>query len=314
MKINYLFNGNKSKVLIFMCFFGSLTTMLTNEELIRVNRFIKEMPPLSVSVTRIMELAKDPKVDAKKLNDIISVDPVLTGKVLKLINSAYYSLPNQVTSLIRAIVMLGINTIKNLVISTGVLTTVNKQNNFEALNMEEFWRHSVCVGAMAKNLALKQKIDPKFVEEYFVAGLLHDIGKIPFNSVVSSAYEHAINYSRIKSIPLHNVETKNFEINHCDLGLRISDLWKLPPAIRSSILYHHNVESSEPEYMKFVATISLANIIANKVKIGFSGNSVYDPNEEQLMQIIKISSKDFDDIEMNAESTVKKAEVFLKLS
>ncbi|MCG8568825.1 MAG: HDOD domain-containing protein, partial [Spirochaetes bacterium] len=145
--------------------------MIGQKEQIKINRFIQAMPPLPVAITKILEVARDPNVDARKLNDIISLDPVLTGKVMKLINSAYYSLPNQITSIVRAIIMLGINTVKNLVLSTAVISTMNQQKNFTSLDMQGFWRHSICVGAMAKQFALIQKIDPKVAEEYFVAGL-----------------------------------------------------------------------------------------------------------------------------------------------
>lgn len=272
------------------------------------------MPPLSVSVTKIMELSRDPAVDAKKLNDVISIDPVLTGKVLKLINSAYYSMPNQVTSLVRAVVMLGVNTIKNLVISTGVMSTISKGENFTALDMEEFWRHSLCVGAIAKFLAVKQKIDSKFVEEYFVAGLLHDIGKIPFNTVIAEDYQKAIEYSKKRETSLHDIESQYFEISHCDLGLRIADMWKLPANLKSSIAYHHNFQESPEENKEFVATVCLANIVTNRLKIGFSGNSTPDNDEEELISITGLNSDIIEEAEKNAEATIKKAEVFLKLS
>ncbi len=99
--------------------------MIDQRTQVRLNRFIQSMPPLPITVSKILEITKKPNVDAKELNSVISLDPVLTGKVLKLINSAYYSLPNQITSIVRAIVMLGINTVKNLALSTSVLSTIN---------------------------------------------------------------------------------------------------------------------------------------------------------------------------------------------
>ncbi len=287
---------------------------MDSNSLIKINRFIKEMPPLSVSVTKIMELSRDPAVDAKKLNDVISIDPVLTGKVLKLINSAYYSMPNQVTSLVRAVVMLGVNTIKNLVISTGVISNINTGTNFVALDMESFWRHSLCVGAMAKFFASKQKVDVKFIEEYFVAGLLHDIGKIPFNTVIPEEYKKVIDYSVEHKIPLHNVETKHFEINHCDLGLRIAEMWKLPATLKDTISCHHNLQDVSSQTRKFVATVCLANILASRAGIGFSGNGTPDTNEEELLSITALKWDDIREAEKNVESTIKKAEIFLKLT
>lgn len=287
--------------------------MLDDKFHIRINRFIQDMPPLSISVSKIVELSKNPKVDAKMLNDIISVDPVLTGKVLKLINSAYYSLPNKVTSLIRAIVMLGINTIKNLVISTGVVSAMKQKYTTTALDLESFWRHSLGVGVMAKYFAQKQNIDPKLIEEFFVAGLLHDIGKIPFNSVIADTYLEVIQYSKMKSLPICEVETRFLEINHSELGLRIANLWKLPSTLRESIAHHHTFSEVSTEQQKLVATVCLANNTTNRIWPGAGGDhGVYD-NQDILLKITGLNQNDLEDAEKDADATVKKAEIFLKL-
>jgi putative nucleotidyltransferase with HDIG domain len=286
--------------------------MIDQSTQVKITRFIQNMPPLPTSVSKVLEIAKNPKVDAKELNNVISLDPVLTGKVLKLINSAYYSLPNQVTSIVRAIIMLGINTVKNLVLSTAVISSVRDKKNFNSLDMESFWRHSICVGVMAKSFAAKQNVDSKVLEEYFVAGLLHDIGKIPFNSVISEQYLQAIAYSRQNKVPLHSVETKFFEINHCDLGYRIADLWKLNHNLTSTIRYHHNIEEAD-ELKKFVSTIALANLVTNSLEIGFGGNKFPDKNEEEIFGITGLKWSDIDDAEQHAEQALKKAELFLNI-
>ncbi|MBP7553230.1 MAG: HDOD domain-containing protein [Spirochaetes bacterium] len=288
--------------------------MIDKEEQIAISRFIKNMPPLPVSVSKILEVTKNANVDAKELNNIISLDPVLTGRVLKLINSAYYSLTNQVTSIVRAIVMLGINTVKNLLLSTAVLSTVNDKNNFSSLDMDAFWRHSICVGIMAKSFALKENVDPKFIEEYFVAGLLHDIGKIPLNSVVPESYLKVMTYSRQNKLPLYEVEKKYFGFDHCDLGIRIADLWQLNKNLSCAIGYHHRLNAVDPEYKKFTATIALANIITDKLEIGFSGNKSPENLEEEIFKITGLTWDDVDSAENNVEEGIKKAEVFLKIS
>ena len=288
--------------------------MLDQKSLVRINRFIQSMPPLPVAITKILEVARDPNVDAKKLNDIITLDPVLTGKVMKLINSAYYSLPNRITSVVRAIVMLGINTVKNLVLSTAVISSINEEKNFTSLDMENFWRHSICVGAMAKQFALEQKINPKQSEEYFVAGLLHDIGKIPLNAVIPERYLEAIDAARTRQISLHNIESELFEINHSDVGYRISELWKLNKNLKNTIRYHHNLNALEKDEKKFAATVTLADIVANRASIGFSGNCCPDPVEEEIFKITGLSPANVEKAEKDSEETIKKAEVFLKIS
>ncbi len=105
---------------------------------------IAKMPSLPTTVAKILQVCSNPRALPADLNQVISLDPVLMGKVLRLINSAYYSLPNQVTSLVRAVIMLGINTVKNLALSTAVLGNLGKGPAGNVLNLEGFWRHSIC--------------------------------------------------------------------------------------------------------------------------------------------------------------------------
>lgn len=291
-----------------------VAVMLEDKYLIKINKFIQDMPPLSVSVSRILELSKNPKVDAKMLNDVISVDPVLTGKVLKLVNSAYYSMPNRVTSLVRAIVMLGINTIKNLVISTGVISAVNKrQNKDSALDMTSFWRHSVGVGVLAKLLALKQNIDPKFVEEYFVAGLLHDVGKLPLDFVIAEGYKDIIALSQKKNLPLYQLESRYLGVNHSELGERIVDLWKLPTSLRETIVFHHNIEEAQPQFKRLVATVFIANNIFNTLCPGAGGDYTVAKDISKMLKITGLTEDDLNEVTLNVDAKIKKAEVFLNI-
>src|SRR5215510_8312698 len=115
--------------------------------------YIKNMPSLPTSVTKVLEICNNPQTSPADLNHVISLDPVLVGRVLKLINSAYYGLGQPVTNLARAIIMLGINTVKNLALSTAVMGQLTTGKKSHGLDMEGFWRHSLCVGVAAKLLA-----------------------------------------------------------------------------------------------------------------------------------------------------------------
>ena len=156
-----------------------------------IQNYISKMPSLSTTVTKVMEICNKPDTSPNDLNRVISLDPVLTGQVLKLVNSAYYSLPNQVTSLTRAIIMVGLNTVKNLALSAAVLQNLGSKESFQALSMEDFWTHSITVGVTAKRLAAAKRIPVAEREEYFVAGLLHDLGKIPLNNRFPGEYKKA---------------------------------------------------------------------------------------------------------------------------
>lgn len=178
-----------------------------------LEKIIDSMPSLPITVAKIMQITKDPTSTPGDLNQVITLDPVLTGKVLKLVNSAYYNLESQVTSIVKAIIMLGLNTIKNLSISTAILGSVRKEENFVALNMDGYWRHSLAVGVTAKLIAGKMRINPKLRDEYFIAGLLHDIGKIIMNQHFSELYLQVISEADIQRIPFWKTEAFSISVS-----------------------------------------------------------------------------------------------------
>jgi putative nucleotidyltransferase with HDIG domain len=236
------------------------------------------------------------------------------GRVLKLINSAYYGLGQQVTSLVRAIIMLGINTVKNLALSTAVLGNFSSKNQYQALNMEGFWRHSLSVGVAAKMIAKKRNIEQKLWEEYFAAGLLHDIGKIPINAVFSEDYVAAISVSDRERIPLYQAEAKVLEMNHCMSGEKIVSAWKLDGAVGDSIIHHHNYVEYNKMHKDVLFTVVAANWFTNMMEIGFSGGRFLEKTSFMLWEYLKIDNTFFDGLEEVLTEEIEKAKVFLNIA
>mgnify|MGYP000037099439 CR=1 FL=1 len=112
----------------------------------RIQAYITRMPSLSTTAIKVLESCNDSNASANDLHRVISFDPVLTARVLKLINSAYYSLGVPITSLARAIVMLGVNTVKNLALSFAILENLRSNGHFSVFSPDDFWMHSLCVG------------------------------------------------------------------------------------------------------------------------------------------------------------------------
>lgn len=290
---------------------------LTNEKSFRlIQDYIDRMPSLSTTVTKVLEICNQPNTSPNDLNKVISLDPVLTGQVLKLINSAYYSLPNQITSLTRAIVMLGLNTVKNLALSTAILGTMGGEDSFQCLPMDPFWTHSICVGVSAKALSRQLGAPPAISEEYFIAGLLHDLGKIPLNSCFPEEYGHALNLARRKQAPLHRAETLIFGFNHGLVGKMIASKWQLNKIITSSLYHHHEPERIESdEVQRFVAIVALANIYANVYDYGSSGDFFPTPKTiYETLKIVGIGWQTIAALNETVESEIEKANIFLKVS
>jgi HD-like signal output (HDOD) protein len=244
-----------------------------------IQNYIDRMPSLSITVTKVLEICNAPRTSPNDLNRVISLDPVLTGRVLNLINSAYYSLPKKVNSLTRAIIMLGLNTVVNLAVSTAILESLGGKGTFQALSMDGFWTHSLCVGVTAKTLAAIKDVPLVELEEYFVAGLLHDLGKIPLNKRFSDEYVQALKLSKREQGPLHGSENGILDVDHCVVGKMIAGKWSLSEALNDVLSYHHNPTEAKEENRQLVEIVGLANIYANIFDIGSSG----DPFPEDLM-------------------------------
>jgi HD-like signal output (HDOD) protein len=279
-----------------------------------IGNYIKTMPSLPTSLTKVLEICNNPQTSPADLNHVISLDPVLVGRVLKLINSAYYGLGQNVTSLARAIIMLGINTVKNLALSTTVMGHLSSKKASNGLDMEGFWRHSLCVGVSSKLLAKKRGIDPKFIEEYFTSGLLHDIGKIPLNAVLSKDYVSTVSAADKARKSLLDAENDSLGFNHCASGAMIAAAWKLEGAVGDAIVHHHDPPEYQGDYQDILYTVAAANQFATFSRIGFSGNCHPDTVSPMVWETLNTSMDVFyNKIEESVTSEIEKAEVFLKI-
>jgi putative nucleotidyltransferase with HDIG domain len=287
---------------------------MDDRELIRLNRYIDSMPSLSITVSKILEVTKNPQTTAKDLNKVISLDPVLVGKVLKLINSAYYGLQNKVTSLVTAIIMLGMNTIKNLALSTAVLGNMKRKSSFKSLNVDGFWRHSIAVGVLSKLIAEKIGVPATRREEYFIGGLLHDIGKIPLNELFEESYMKVIRTADLKKATLLDMEREIIGITHTEVGKMIAEKWNLTGETLECLLRHHDPNMASEQNYKLVASVYAANIYCNENQIGFSGSRHTKSIEEHILTSIGITEEYLDGLFETISTELEKAAVFLKIS
>ena len=287
--------------------------MNASQDLQRVQSYIARMPALPVTVTKVIEICNRPGTSPIDLNRVISVDPVLMARVMKLINSAYYGLGAKVTSLSRAIIMLGINTVKNLALSTAVVGAIGKGEASSALNLQGFWRHSLGVGVTAKLIARRCAVDPRLIEEYFIAGLLHDIGKIPINNVLKDRYVAVFSRADREHIGLAEAEQRELGFTHADVGRLIGETWNIGSAAIDTIGFHHAVANYAEEHRDLVLTVHIANYFMNIAEVGFAGDRYPARPEETSYQALGIDLGLLDDIEAEVDAEIAKAEVFLKV-
>lgn len=242
----------------------------------KIQAYIARMPSLSTTAIKVLETCNDPNASAYDLKRVISLDPVLTGRVLKLINSAYYSLARPVSSLTHAIVLLGINNVKNLALSFTILDSFKGQRTGQSFSADEFWTHSLGVGVVAKSLAVIKAVPSSAREEFFIAGLLHDLGKLPLQSQFPTEYYQVFDCARREENQLYRNEIIQLGLDHCAVGRMIAMKWRLSLPLVDSLSHHHHLDQCSEKNREFVSIVSLANQWANVFNIGNAGSHPAD--------------------------------------
>jgi HD-like signal output (HDOD) protein len=286
---------------------------MTEDLDVKIDDYIKNIPSLPTSVAKVLEICNNIQTSPADLNFVVSLDPVLVGRVLKLINSAYYGLDKPVTSLVRAIIMLGINTVKNLALSSAVMGSFAAKKLPQGINMEGFWCHSLCVGVAAKIIAKQRGVEAKQLEEYFTAGLLHDLGKIPLNAVLAQDYLFTINIAEGDRVPLYLVEDRRLGLNHCIAGAAIVRAWKLEGPVGDAIICHHQIPEYEDPHKDILYSVAAANYFASTREIGFAGDRHPEEIYPGIWDFLKIKPAIFDKIDATVNEEIGKAKIFLKL-
>ncbi len=199
----------------------------------------KDIPPMPNVMVKALSVIKNPTTGIAELAKIMQVDQAISTKTLSLVNSAFYGFRQQITSINKALVVLGMMKAKNIIMSLALKQMMTAQGS------RELWEHSIKCAVAAEILAKEYKvINP---DDAFVIGFLHDIGKILLNS------KNPLKYSKVRylaaqgNVDLIEVEDAQFGTNHCVLGALISKKWQLPVILTNCIRYHHDpAQSSLP--------------------------------------------------------------------
>jgi len=249
----------------------------------QILKLVEKMPAFPQAVTKVLDLTSRAECSPKELVKVIEHDPIMTVKILKLVNSAFYGLPRPINSINHGVVYIGINTIKNLSLSIAAIGMLPKKNDID-FDMDAFLLHSLGVAAVAKRLASRLGVNEKETADYFIAGLLHDFGKVVFAQFLGEDFRKALEIADMGSAPLHSAERQVFGIDHAEIGGLLAESWKLPESLIHSIRHHHNVADEEVESSPLLDCIYAANMVVNSVSIGFSGNRVIEEFPERIRQ------------------------------
>lgn len=221
-----------------------------------------DLPTLPTIAFEVARLANDPMVGMSEIVRIVRNDPSMTGKILRVSNSAFYGMPKRVESLNMALVVLGMREVSNLVTSIAVLKAFPDSGSSSSFRREVFWEHSAGTGEIARVLAAKLQMRLHGIE--FTAGLLHNIGKIVLHQYYHNELEEAFQIASAENIPSIVAEQRILGTDHAEIGAWIAEKWSLPNSIVESIRYHHQPNLA-PEYSVLTAIVHLSSSLARAI-------------------------------------------------
>jgi putative nucleotidyltransferase with HDIG domain len=275
-------------------------------DLNRIIARVEDLPTLPRTVLKITELVNDPKSSARDLARIITDDQVLAARLLRLVNSSFYGFPQRISTITGAIVLLGFDAIRNLLLTTSVFDLFPHRRKSSLIRQEQFWDHSLGCAVSAKILGNHLRYDK--VEELFVSGLLHDIGKIVEMIFLPEAFQQIVNFVKDENVLMIAAEERILGYSHTEVGKLLAEKWNLPPKLTSVILHHHQ-PSEAGRFALESAIVHLADILCRSLNIGYGGDNKIPALDKTAWNSLRISSqaiepimseiiKEYDDISL----------------
>ncbi|WP_034643402.1 HDOD domain-containing protein [Desulfovibrio inopinatus] len=268
---------------------------------------VDKIPAFSQSVNRILQLTSDMNCSPKELLSVVEHDPILTMKILRLVNSPVFGLAQQITSISHALVYIGLNTLKNITLSLAVIGALPRKNK-AGFDINAFWLHCLAVGVSARQLGEHIGISRAQAGDLFVAGLLHDIGKVIFALYEPELYKSALAQAASGITPLHEAEQQFLNDTHANMGALLAEKWVLPVPLRDSIAHHHSL-GERPSSV--VACVFAANQAAKKLHYGFAGNVVIDEFPDAVQDRLGLDQEGALQVLQGVDELVEKAKLFI---
>jgi putative nucleotidyltransferase with HDIG domain len=225
----------------------------------KLTEHIDSLPQFPENIAALQSEIKNPDVEMADIARKIATDPALTADLLKLVNSAAYMLPKRVDNIGEAVKLVGLRTLDSMLFSYGAQKTLGEGTE----ETKGLWMHSHRTAFYAFTIAKSLLKRKQILDDVYVGGILHDMGKIVFSSVHPDLISNIQNFTQQKGIPTHLFEDFSAGLNHAELGAMIAEKWNFPEVLTESIRFHHDPHGANQAHRQVVDTVYLANALAN---------------------------------------------------
>lgn len=284
------------------------------EKILELIRTDPDLPPLPEILFALQKIIDDPDCDVENVYQLIKTEPVLSGRLITLANSALFGSGKDVTTNLEdAVIRLGIKQAMDLVFALELPKTFKKSKAFDQI---EFWKHSLAVAFITRSLAKKVLSSPEDIELSFLAGLMHDVGILVLDFVIPKEYYNFLALKDLSSSdkPLEFLENEEFNIAHTEAGAEfINTWWSLPPKVSLSVIAHHKKNIVDGEPLTLMQVVSISNRIANMNEFSHPITTGFEDSiEEEDLHALKISQQELDMVLDTAVMGIMVAESVLR--
>jgi putative nucleotidyltransferase with HDIG domain len=266
-------------------------------------RQVRDLPSLPIAVTRVMQLTNDPKAGLSDVAHALASDQGLAARVLKLANSAYYGSSRRIGTVSEAVVILGMRTTRNLTLATSCQDMLEREVQGYFLPRGALWRHSLACAAAAQNLARRAKF--RGTEEAFVAGLLHDIGKVIMSAYLKAEFAQVLTRVAKGKSTFSDAERDVLGFDHAEVGARLLERWNLPPTLVTAVRYHHS-PSQIPDNL-LAALVHVADTICLTLGIGLGVDGMAYTLDPNALAMLHLTEDDFEQVASQTCDTLSEA-------
>lgn len=287
------------------------------DRIVETIRGLDKLPTLPVVVALLNKEIANPNATAQSVAKIVEDDPPIMARVLKLVNSPLYApvfSQRKDITIQAAVVRLGMKALRDLVITTSVLTSFPPKGSV-AFDRNEFWKHSINCGLVAETVSKFASTEiPCEETEMLLSGLCHDIGKVVLDQYFHDEFQGVLEAAKQDHKLLWEEEARLLGIEHGEVGELLAARWKLPEPIRMAVAYHHRPEAlPNKDYEPLLHLVVLSDYICNHQGLGFSGNFRTMDFPRASFELLGLDVQDIPDIIERVRDEAAKSEILLSI-